>query len=76
MTDSTTAWINAAGKRKLTPEQTQDLFVDLRNHKAAGNDKAYNKTLNRICEGNLLLVVSTVNRYIKSQNRFKIRSNS
>lgn len=76
MTDSTTAWINAAGKRKLTPEQTQDLFVELRNHKAAGNTKAYNKVLNRICEGNLLLVVSTVNRYAKRSHRFKIRSNS
>lgn len=76
MTDCTTAWINAAGKRKLSREQTNDLFVELRNHKAAENTKAYNRTLNRICEGNLLLVVSTVNRYIKRNHRFKIRSKS
>jgi len=76
MTDCTTAWINAAGKLKLSRKQTNDLFVELRNHKAAGNTKAYTRTLNRICEGNLLLVVSTVKRYAKRNHRFKICTRS
>lgn len=74
MTDCTTAWINAAGKRKLTQEQTTDLFAQLRKYREAGNTKAINKTLNRICEGNLLLIVSTVNRYIKRNPRWNVRS--
>lgn len=74
MTDSTTAWINAAGKRKLTQEQTIDLFSQLRKYREAENTDAINKTLNRICEGNLLLIVSTVNRYIKRNPRWNVRS--
>jgi DNA-directed RNA polymerase sigma subunit (sigma70/sigma32) len=72
--DSTTAWMNAAAKRKLSVEETNKLFVKL--NKQEKNSKEWIKTLNRICEGNLLLVVSTVSRYVRKKNRFNIKTNS
>lgn len=58
MTNEITAWMNAAGSRRLTPEQTESL-LDRLQLLEEGSPK-YRRTVNRICEGNLLLVAKTV----------------
>jgi len=58
MTNEITAWMNAAGNRRLTPEQTESL-LDRLQLLEEGSPK-YRRTVNRICEGNLLLVAKTV----------------
>lgn len=76
MTDSTTAWFNAAGKRKLTQEQTLELFAKLRSQRAAEDEEGALETLNSICTGNLLLVVSAVKAYTsKITHRFRVNPN-
>lgn len=76
MNDSVTAWFNAAGKRKLTKEQTLDLFVKLREQRAVNDTDGSLQTLNRICEGNLLLVISAVKSYKgKITHRFRFNTN-
>ena len=69
--DSATYWMNSAGKRKLSVEATNKLFEKL--SKQEKNSKKWTKTLNQICEGNLLLVVSTVSAFARKK---RIKTNS
>lgn len=56
--DSITVWLNAASSRKITPDETLELFTKLRNLEKG--TKEYQGILNRICEGNLLLLYKSV----------------
>lgn len=72
--DSLTAWLNAAAKKKLSVEETRELFIKLNSQEK--QSKEWTQTLNKICEGNLLLVASAVKSYAKRYNRYKITTHS
>lgn len=55
--DSVTIWLNSAGKRAISSELTFELCLQLAKEKRG--TKKYTKILNRICEGNLLLLYKT-----------------
>jgi DNA-directed RNA polymerase specialized sigma subunit len=65
MTNEITAWMNAAGSRRLTPGQTESLLERLQLLEE-GSPK-YRRTVNRICEGNLLLVAKTVQLILRGR---------
>lgn len=58
--DSITLWLNTAGKYAITPVQTTELLARL----GKTEDQAKrDRLINKICEGNLKLVYSTVKKY-------------
>lgn len=58
--DSITLWLNTAGKHAITPVQTTELLARL----GKTEDQAKrDRLINKICEGNLKLVYSTVKKY-------------
>lgn len=63
MNNDLSIWMNAAGKRRLEPEQTDALLSRLATLKK-GTPK-YRRTFDRIVEGNLLLVAKTVQALIR-----------
>ncbi len=63
MSNDVAAWLNEAGRRRLGPEQTEALLQRLSGLKE-GTAK-YRRTFDRIVEGNLLLVASTVEKLMR-----------
>lgn len=59
--DSVTLWLNAAGTKAISRELTSELLVQL--SKLAPGSRRHTKTLNRICEGNLLLLYKSTKSY-------------
>ena len=59
--DSVTLWLNAAGTKAISRELTSELLLQL--SKLEPGSKRYTKTLNRICEGNLLLLYKSTKSY-------------
>jgi len=55
--DSVTIWLNSAGKKAISSELTFELCLQLAKEKRGS--RKYTKILNRICEGNLLLLYKT-----------------
>lgn len=62
MQDTITAWLNAASRaRKLDANQTVERLRDL---KTAATETERVAILNEVCQSNLLLVASTVKKYV------------
>lgn len=59
---STEKWLDSVGKHGLTWPQTQHLLKRL--ERCEPGTERYTRTLNRICEGNLLLVAHTIKRLL------------
>lgn len=72
--NSLTAWLNTAARKKISAEETRELFIKLNSQERLS--KEWTQTLNKICEGNLLLVASTVKNYARKYNRYNITTNS
>lgn len=60
-----TLWLNAAGEKALDRVATTELLAKLA--RAEKDSKEYTKILNRICEGNLLLVYKTTEAFAKKR---------
>lgn len=59
--DPITVWLNDASSRKITPEETLELFVRL--GQLEKGTKEHRAIINRICEGNLLLLYKAVKSF-------------
>lgn len=64
--DCVTNWLNAAGSRALERTASEELLAKLQ--RTEKGTKQYNQILNKICEGNLLLVYKTVQGYCRKRN--------
>lgn len=64
--DTITNWLNAAGSKALDRTQSEELLAKLQ--RTEKDSKQYTQILNRICEGNLLLVYKTVQGYCNKRN--------
>lgn len=63
--DTITSWLNLAGSRAIDRATTSELLAKLA--RSTEGTKEYTRTLNKICEGNLLLVYKTVQTYARKR---------
>lgn len=63
--DPITLWLNTAGKYAITPVQTTELLAKL---SKTTDEAKRRKLINKITQGNLKLVYSTVKRYSDNRN--------
>lgn len=59
-TDSLKHWMDAAGRRKMTKEETSEALKALQD--LENGSQEYLKLVNKICEGNLLLIVTVAHK--------------
>ena len=61
--DQITPWLNAAGAKAIDKVETTELLAKLAR---TTNEKARTRLINKICEGNLKLVYTTVKNFSRS----------
>lgn len=64
---SITAWLDAAGRRKATDKEATIKLLRAMQRQKPGS-KAYLRSLNRVCEMNLLLVANTVRCFVNRRH--------
>jgi RNA polymerase sigma factor (sigma-70 family) len=67
--DSLKHWMDAAGRRKMGKEKTAECLLALQGLEK--NSKEYLKLVNKICEGNLLLIVKVAHKLCNRRHWIK-----